>query len=98
MEIVEERIRREFNIDLIATSPSVIYKVILTNGEVMEIDAPYKMPKNEKIKYMEEPYVKMNIFSPAEYIGDIMKLCQDKRGTYLKMDYIDTTRVTIEYK
>ncbi len=98
MEIVEERIRREFNIDLIATSPSVIYKVILTNGEVMEIDAPYKMPKNEKIKYMEEPYVKMNIFSPAEYIGDIMKLCQDKRGNYLKMDYIDTTRVTIEYK
>ena len=98
MEIVEERIRREFNIDLIATSPSVIYKVILTNGEVMDVDAPYKMPKNEKIKYMEEPYVKMNIFSPAEYIGDIMKLCQDKRGTYLKMDYIDTTRVTIEYK
>ena len=98
MEIVEERIRREFNIDLIATSPSVIYKVILTNGEVMDVDAPYKMPKNEKIKYMEEPYVKMNIFSPSEYIGDIMKLCQDKRGTYLKMDYIDTTRVTIEYK
>ena len=98
MEIVEERIRREFNIDLIATSPSVIYKVILTNGETVDIDAPYKMPKNEKIKYMEEPYVKMNIFSPAEYIGDIMKLCQDKRGTYVKMDYIDTTRVTIEYK
>ena len=98
MEIIEERVEREFNIDLIATSPSVIYKVHLTNGEEIEVDAPYKMPKNEKIKYTEEPYVKASIFSPSEYIGDIMKLCQDKRGTYINMDYIDTTRVQIDYK
>ena len=86
MEIIEERVEREFNIDLIATSPSVIYKVHLTNGEELEVDAPYKMPKNEKIKYTEEPYVKASIFSPSEYIGDIMKLCQDKRGTFINMD------------
>ncbi len=98
MEIIEERVEREFNIDLIATSPSVIYKVHLTNGEEIEVDAPYKMPKNEKIKYTEEPYVKASIFSPSEYIGDIMKLCQDKRGTFINMDYIDTTRVQIDYK
>ena len=98
MEIIEERVEREFNIDLIATSPSVIYKVHLTNGEELEVDAPYKMPKNEKIKYTEEPYVKASIFSPSDYIGDIMKLCQDKRGTFINMDYIDTTRVQIDYK
>ena len=98
MEIVQERITREFNIDIIATSPSVIYKVILTDNTEIEVDAPYKMPRQEKIKVTKEPYVKTTIFSPADYIGDIMKLCQDKRGTFIKMDYIDTTRVTIEYK
>ena len=98
MEIVQERIEREFNIELIATSPSVIYKVHLTNGDVIEVDAPYKMPKNEKIKLTEEPFVKASIFSPSDYIGDIMKLCQEKRGTFINMDYIDTTRVQIDYK
>ena len=98
MEIIEERVQREFNIDLIATSPSVIYKVLLTSGEEIDVDAPYKMPKNEKIKVTKEPYVKASIFSPSDYIGDIMKLCQDKRGTFINMDYIDTTRVQIDYK
>ncbi len=98
MEIIEERVQREFNIDLIATSPSVIYKVLLTSGEEIDVDAPYKMPKNEKIKLTKEPYVKASIFSPSDYIGDIMKLCQDKRGTFINMDYIDTTRVQIDYK
>ncbi len=98
MEIIEERVQREFNIDLIATSPSVIYKVLLTSGEEIEVDAPYKMPKNEKIKLTKEPFVKASIFSPSDYIGDIMKLCQDKRGTFINMDYIDTTRVQIDYK
>ncbi|MBQ6476875.1 MAG: translation elongation factor 4 [Bacilli bacterium] len=98
MEIVEERITREFNIDLIATSPSVIYKLILNDNSEVDIDAPYKMPKPESIKVTKEPFVKVTIFSPSDYIGDIMKLCQNKRGTFINMDYIDTTRVTIEYK
>ena len=98
MEIVEERIRREFNIDLIATAPSVIYKVVMTNGDIIEIDAPYKMPKKELIREVEEPFVKTSIFTPKDYIGDIMKLCQDKRGLFINMDYIDPNRVTIEYK
>ena len=98
MEIVEERIRREFNIDLIATSPSVVYEVVLNDGTIQEVDAPYKMPKTESIKKTREPFVKASIFSPSEYIGDIMKLCQDKRGEFINMDYIDTTRVQIDYK
>ena len=98
MEIVQERITREFGIDIIATSPSVIYKVTLNDNSEIEVDAPYKMPSGEKVKVTKEPMVKTTIFSPADYIGDIMKLCQDKRGTFIKMDYIDPTRVTIEYK
>lgn len=97
MEIIEERITREFGIELIATSPSVIYKVTLNNNEEIEVDAPYKMPKQEMIKLIKEPFVKANIFTPSEYIGDIMKLCQDKRGIFKTMDYIDEKRVTIEY-
>ena len=98
MEIVEERISREFNIEIIATSPSVIYKLILNDNSEIDVDAPYKMPTPEKIKTIMEPYVKAVVFSPSEYIGDIMKLCQDKRGVFINMDYIDPTRVTIEYK
>ncbi|MBR2677927.1 MAG: translation elongation factor 4 [Bacilli bacterium] len=98
MEIVEERISREFNIEIIATSPSVIYKIILNDNSEIDVDAPYKMPTPEKIKTIKEPYVKAIVFSPSDYIGDIMKLCQDKRGIFINMDYIDPTRVTIEYK
>ena len=97
MEIIEERIEREFGIDLIATSPSVIYEVIMTDNSKVMIDCPSKMPKRELINKVLEPYVKCSIFTPSEYIGPIMELCQDKRGTFLNMEYLDETRVSINY-
>ncbi len=98
MEIVEERVMREFNIELIATSPSVIYEVLLTDGNKVLVDSPVKMPRRELISKIFEPYVKTNIFTPSEYIGPIMELCQNKRGIFLNMDYLDQTRVTINYE
>ena len=98
MEIIEERIEREFNIDLIATSPSVIYEVLLTDRTKMIIDSPTRMPDRSLISKTYEPYVKASIFSPKEYIGSIMELCQNKRGTFINMDYLDSARVTIYYK
>jgi len=97
MEIIEERIEREFGIDLIATSPSVIYEVVLTDGTKEMIDCPSKMPRREIISKVLEPYVKCSIFTPSEYIGPIMELCQDKRGNFLNMEYLDETRVSINY-
>ncbi len=98
MDIIEERIEREFNIDLIATSPSVIYNVVLTDGSSLEVDAPTKMPTKENINQIMEPYVKTAIFTPSDYIGPIMELCQQKRGIYLNMEYLDKTRVSIHYE
>ena len=98
MDIVRERVTREFNIDLIMTAPSVVYEVELTNGEIVMVDAPSKLPDKSKVKDIREPYIKTNIFTPKEYIGSIMKLCQDKRGIYINMEYIDTTRVNIHYE
>ena len=98
MEIIEERIEREFDIDLIATSPSVVYKVELTDGSSIYIDSPSKMPERQKISKILEPFIKTNIFVPSDYIGSIMKLCQDKRGNYVSMEYIDSTRVNIHYE
>ena len=98
MEIIEERIDREFNIDIIATSPSVIYKITQTNGEVIYIDSPSKMPERQKIKIIEEPYIKTNIYVPSTYIGPIMELCQNKRGNYISMEYITRERVNIHYE
>ena len=98
MEIIEERIEREFGIDLIATSPSVIYEVELTDKSMVLVDSPAKMPDRQKIKEIREPYIKTNIFVPSEYIGPIMELCQNKRGNYVSMEYIDTTRVNIHYE
>ena len=98
MEIIEERIEREFGISLIATSPSVIYDVELTNGEHITVDSPVKMPEKVKIKDIKEPYIKTNIFVPSDYIGAIMELCQDKRGNYVSMEYLDKTRVNIHYE
>ena len=98
MEISLERIEREFNIDLIATSPSVIYQINLTDGKKIKIDNPTKLPPQQKITSIEEPYIKTTILVPTEYIGPIMELCQSKRGSFLKMDYIDKTRVKIYYK
>jgi len=97
MEIIEERIEREFGIDLIATSPSVIYEVIMTDNSKVMIDCPSKMPRRELINKVLEPYVKCSIFTPSEYIGSIMELCQDKRGNFINMEYLDETRVSINY-
>ena len=98
MDIITERLTREFNLEVIATSPSVIYHVYKTDGEMLEVDSPNKLPDKVKINYIEEPYIKTNIFVPSEYIGPIMELCQDKRGNYINMEYIDPTRVNIHYE
>lgn len=97
MEIIKERITREFGIELITTAPSVIYKVTLTSGEELAIDAPNKFPSKEKTKEVAEPFIRTNIFAPTEYIGPIMELCQNKRGSYISMEYINRTRVNIHY-
>ena len=98
MDIIMSRLEREFNLDVIATSPSVIYEVDLTNGETLIIDSPSKFPDRGNIKEIREPYIKTNIFVPSEYIGPIMELCKDKRGNYVSMDYIDEQRVDIHYE
>ena len=98
MDIIEERIEREFKIDLIATSPSVVYEVTLTDNSTVMIDSPVKMPDKQKILDIKEPYIRTNIFVPSEYIGPIMELCQDKRGNYISMEYLDPTRVNIHYE
>ena len=98
MEIIEERIEREFGIDLIATSPSVIYEVELTDRSIINIDSPVKMPDRQRIADIKEPYIRTNIFVPATYIGPIMELCQNKRGNYVSMEYLDSTRVNIHYE
>lgn len=98
MDVIQERIEREFNIPLITTAPSVIYKVTLTNGDVMTIDNPSNYPEVGKIEYVEEPYVKASIIVPNDYVGTVMELCQNKRGEFINMEYLDTTRVTITYQ
>jgi GTP-binding protein LepA len=98
MDIIKERIKREFNIDIIATSPSVIYEVYQTNGEKISVDNPSKMPDKVKISKICEPYVKASIFVPSTYIGPIMDLCQEKRGIYQTTEFIDQTRVNIIYQ
>ncbi len=98
MDVTEERIEREFGINIIATSPSVVYEVTLTSGEEILVDNPNEMPDRTKIKEIKEPYIKTNIFVPSEYIGSVMELCQDKRGEYINMDYITKTRVNMHYE
>ncbi len=98
MEIVQERIEREFNIDLITTAPSVIYNVHMTDGEIVRVDNPSKMPEPLKIDHIEEPYVRASIMAPNDYVGAIMELCQNKRGNYINMEYLDDTRVSIIYE
>ena len=98
MDVIIERIKREFNLDIIATTPSVIYRVTKTDKEVVIVDSPIQMPEKVKILKIEEPYVMTNIFVPANYIGPIMELCQNKRGNYISMEYIDNTRVNIHYE
>jgi GTP-binding protein LepA len=98
MDVIQERIEREFKIDLIATSPSVVYEVTLTDSTLEFVDSPVKMPDRTKIKEIKEPYILTNIYVPSEYIGSIMELCQEKRGTYVSMEYLDKTRVNIHYE
>ena len=98
MDIIKERLEREFNLNIILTAPSVIYKVYLTNKEVVMISNPSDLPPVEKTAYIEEPYIKTNIFTPTDYIGPIMELCENKRGTFKNMEYINETRVNIHYE
>ncbi|HEY2493687.1 MAG TPA: translation elongation factor 4 [Paenibacillus sp.] len=97
MEIIQERIEREFNIPLITTAPSVIYRIALTNGETIEIDNPSNYPEIGTIERVEEPFVKADIIVPNDFVGTVMELCQNKRGEFVNMEYLDTTRVTITY-
>lgn len=98
MEIIQERLEREYNLDLITTAPSVIYKVTLTSGEVQYIDNPTNYPDPALIQTAEEPMVKADILSPSEFVGNIMELCQDRRGIFKDMQYLDDTRVNLHYE
>ncbi len=97
MEIIQERLEREFDLDIITTSPSVIYKVYKTNGDMIEITNPTNLPPVQEISHMEEPIVKASIITPSEYVGSIMDLCQTRRGTYINMEYIEQTRAVLNY-
>lgn len=98
MEIIQERIEREFKIDLITTAPSVIYQVTMTDGEELRIDNPSDMPDPQKIAHVEEPYVKASIIVPNDYVGAVMELAQGKRGIFIDMQYLDTNRVSVVYE
>ncbi|MEG0238188.1 MAG: translation elongation factor 4 [Clostridium sp.] len=97
MEIIQERIEREFNLDIITTAPSVIYKIKKTDGEQFDITNPTNLPEMSEVDYMEEPVVKASIITPTEYVGAVMELCQDRRGTYIDMQYMEETRAVINY-
>jgi len=97
MDVIQERLEREYNLTLITTAPSVIFKVFKTNGEILEIDNPSKLPVVQEIEHIEEPYVKATIIVPNDLVGAVMELSQEKRGEYKDMKYLDVTRVTITY-
>src|SRR3712207_4422090 len=97
MEIIQERIEREFDIDIITTAPSVIYKVYKTDGSELAITNPTNMPDPAEIRKMEEPIVRASVITPSDYVGAIMDLCQDRRGIFIDMQYIETTRVVLNY-
>ncbi|MDO5437994.1 MAG: translation elongation factor 4, partial [bacterium] len=97
MEIAQERLEREYNLSLITTAPSVIYKVYKTDGTMIEIDNPSNLPDAQYRDYIEEPYVKVNLFTPNDYVGALMDLCESKRGDFINMQYLDKTRVNLEY-
>lgn len=97
MEIAQERLEREYDLSLITTAPSVIYKVYKTDGTVVEIDNPANLPEPQYREYIEEPYVRVNIFTPKDFVGSLMELCQGKRGDFINMQYLDKTRVNLEY-
>jgi len=97
MEIIQERLEREFDLEIVTTAPSVAYKVYKTDGVVIEVDNPSRLPETASIAKMEEPIIKASIYTPPQYIGPIMDLCQEKRGVYLDMVYLDSNRVTLTY-
>ena len=98
MEIIQERLEREFNLDLVTTAPSVIYKVIKTDGQTLMVDNPANLPDPSEISEMEEPIVDASIMVPSDYLGQVMELCQERRGTYSNMEYLEETRVNIHYE
>ncbi len=98
MEVVEERLEREYGLDLILTAPSVIYRIILTKGEVLELDNPSKLPDLTMVREIQEPYVKASIMTPKEFVGPVMELCQERRGIYIDLEYFDDTRMIIHYE
>ena len=98
MEIIQERLEREYNLDLVTTAPSVIYKVYKTDGEVISVDNPTNLPSPTEISYMEEPMVKADIMVPTDYVGNVMELCQERRGQFIDMKYMEETRVQIFYE
>ncbi|MDD4689228.1 MAG: translation elongation factor 4 [Eubacteriales bacterium] len=98
MEIIQERLEREYNLDLVTTAPSVIYKVVKTSGQELWCDNPANLPNPAEIEYMEEPIVKASIMLPTDYVGNIMELCQDRRGVFKDMQYVDDKRVTLHYE
>ncbi|ASP28641.1 GTP-binding protein LepA [Spiroplasma corruscae] len=98
MDVIQERLEREYDLTLIATAPSVIYKITLTDDSIIEIDNPALLPEPQKVKIIEEPYVKVTIMTPDQYLGDLMGLCQDKRGNYLDIVYVDDNRRTLIYE
>jgi GTP-binding protein LepA len=98
LEIIQQRLEREFDLNMIATLPSVIYNIIKTDGSILKIQNPTNMPKESEIDYMEEPIVEASIMLPNQYVGNIMELCQDRRGTLLNMEYIDENRVILHYE
>ncbi|WP_244833294.1 translation elongation factor 4 [Clostridium sp. BJN0001] len=97
MEIIQERIEREFNLEIITTAPSVIYKVKKTDGTMMQLTNPTNLPPMAEVSYMEEPIVKVSIITPKDYVGPVMELCQDRRGTYIDLEYIEETRAVLHY-
>lgn len=98
MEIIQERLEREFDLNIITTAPSVIYKVTKTTGEVLEIQNPSNLPPTTEVQYMEEPIVEAGIMTPTDYVGTIMELCQNKRGKFINMEYLEETRVVLHYE
>ncbi len=98
MDVIEQRLEREFNLDLVTTAPSVVFKVFKTNGDMIYCDNPTKLPQPTEIDHIEEPVVKMTVFSPPEYVGPVMELCQGKRGVFIDMSYIDPQRVQLIYR
>jgi GTP-binding protein LepA len=98
LEIIQERLEREYNLDLVTTAPGVVYRVHKTDGEVIELTNPTNLPEPTEIEYMEEPIVSAEIMVNTEYIGSIMQLCQERRGKYISTEYIETTRVLLKYE